>query len=244
LIPLIIRNNAIAVLPNYRLVPEHSGDDILADISDFWMWTRNALPEYISSKNSSVTLDLSRILVSGDSAGAWCALQSVFTQPKHTFKACLLQYPVLCAIKTSPDELCCGEPIPPKEVLEKELAAIVPGTIVSGVTPPARDWTAPMLRAYGRWAEFFGEGDYLWPLTRLDSAEYLVPTYIIHGKDDTNVPVEWSHKFVEKARKKFPEEKFEIVTPPGDHGFDVDLCEEDEEWLGEMMGKVREEWLT
>lgn len=101
-----------------------------------------------------------------------------------------------------------------------------------------------MLRAYGRWAEFFGEGDYLWPLTRLESAEYFVPTYIIHGKDDTNVPVEWSHEFVEKARKKFPEGKFEIVTPPGDHGFDTEIYEEDEEWLGEIMDKVRADWLS
>lgn len=240
---MIIRNNAIAILPNYRLVPEHTGDDILADITDFWTWIRISLPEYLSSKNPSITTDFSKILVSGDSAGAWCALQSVFTQPEHTFKACLVQYPVLCAIPTSPDELCCGEPIPPKEVLESEIASIIPGTIISGVTPPARDWLAPMLRAHGRWAEFFGQGEYLWPLTRLDEAEYFVTTYVIHGKDDTNVPVKWSHIFVEKARKKFPGTKIEIITPPGDHGFDGELHEEDEEWLREIMAEVQGDWL-
>lgn len=38
LIPLVHRNDAIIVSPNYRLIPEHNGDDIQEDLADFWAW--------------------------------------------------------------------------------------------------------------------------------------------------------------------------------------------------------------
>jgi acetyl esterase/lipase len=38
LVPLVHRNNAIIVSPNYRLLPEHNGNDIQEDLVDFWTW--------------------------------------------------------------------------------------------------------------------------------------------------------------------------------------------------------------
>jgi len=38
LVPLVHRNSAIAVLPNYRLIPEHTGNDIQSDLASFWTW--------------------------------------------------------------------------------------------------------------------------------------------------------------------------------------------------------------
>lgn len=38
LIPLVHRNKAIIVSPNYRLLPEHNGNDIQEDLADFWTW--------------------------------------------------------------------------------------------------------------------------------------------------------------------------------------------------------------
>jgi acetyl esterase/lipase len=229
-------------LPNYRLAPEHSGDDILDDIADFHTWFRDTLPVYLDSKNSWITLDFDRVLVHGDSAGGWCALQSVLSQPKSTFRACLLQYPVLSAFPTSPEDKLMGQAIPPKEELDKFLASIVPDTIISSATPPARSWVAPMLRAYGRWKEFFGDGKHVMPDTRIEDAEFWVPTYIIHGRDDTVVPVKWTHVFVGKARGLFPDVKVEVVTPPGDHGFDGEMYEEDEAWLKEVLEGVEASW--
>lgn len=242
--PFLHRNNAITVLPNYRLAPEHNGDDILEDIADFWTWFRSSLPTYVASKAPSIELNFSKVLVSGDSAGSWCALQSILSLPQSTFKACLIQYPVTNAFPTSPDDILFGHAIPPKEVLDEFLAGIVPGTIISSAIPPARDWMSPMLRAHGRWAEVFGNGKHLMPDTRLDDAKFFVPTYIIHGKDDTVVPVKWTHAFVEKAKKLLPEARFELVTPPGDHGFDIDIYEEDEPWLRELLKEVEEDWLA
>lgn len=246
-VPFLHRNNAITVLPNYRLTPEHTGDDILEDMADFWTWFRSSLPTYVASKDPSISLDFSKVLVAGESAGGWCALQSVLSLPQSTFKACLVQYPFTNAFPTSPHDILVGQAIPSKEALEEFLASIVPGTIISSMTPPAqpaRNWISLMLRAYGGWTELFGDGKHLMPDTRIEDAKFFVPTYITHGKDDSIVPVKWSHAFVEKAEKLFPETRFEFVTRPGEHGFDVEMYEEDEPWLKELLKGVEKDWLA
>jgi fermentation-respiration switch protein FrsA (DUF1100 family) len=100
-----------------------------------------------------------------------------------------------------------------------------------------------MLRAHGRWGEFFGTGEYIMPDTAVEDASFWVPTYIVHGVDDSVVPVKWTEKFVGKVQGRFPEVKIELVMPPGDHGFDGEMFEEDEEWLGSFLRGVEGEWL-
>jgi fermentation-respiration switch protein FrsA (DUF1100 family) len=121
---------------------------------------------------------------------------------------------------------------------------MVPGAVISAARPPARDAVAPMLRAHGRWGEFFGTGKHLMPDTRIEDADFFVPTYVLHGRDDTNVPLKWTEKFVARARELFPEVGFELATPPGDHGFDGDVYEEDEAWLEELLKGVERDWLA
>ncbi|ORY05072.1 Alpha/Beta hydrolase protein [Clohesyomyces aquaticus] len=243
-VPFLHRNSAITILPNYRLTPEHTGDDILADIADFWVWFRDTLPTYLASKNPSLSIDFDKVLVSGESAGGWCALQSILTLPKDTFNACLIQYPVTNAFPVALDDKLMGYPVPPKEELDKFLAEIVPGTILSSVMPPARSFVSTMLRAHGRWDEFFGNAKHLMPDTRLEDAQFWVTTYIIHGENDTVVRVKWTRAFVEKIRARFPETKVELVTPEGDHGFDEAIYEDDEEWLAELLKGVEGDWLA
>ena len=156
----------------------------------------------------------------------------------------MVHYPVLSIIPTRPDDIIGGEALPPKEVIDEFLANLEPGAVISSATPPARDYVAPMLRAYGLWGKYFGTGKHLMPDTRIEDAKFFVPTHIMHGKDDSNVPVELSHTFVDKARKLFPETRFELVTPGGDHGFDGDMFEEDEPWLAEFLSKIEEDWLA
>lgn len=244
LVPFLHRDNAIAILPNYRLAPEHTGNDILEDISDFHRWFRNALPAFLSSRHPGIKVDFERVLVQGDSAGSWCALQAILTQPKGTFKAAFLQYPVTCAFHTSPDDILMGQAIPPKETLDEFLASIVTGTIISSATPPARSWVAPMLRAHGLWKHYFGDERHVMPDTAIEDAKFFVPTYVVHGRDDTVVPVKWTHSFVEKAKGLFPDVRMELVTPPGDHGFDGEMYEEEEEWLAGFLKGVEEIWLA
>lgn len=138
LVPFLHRNNAIVILPNYHLTPEHSGADILADFADFHTWFRDTLPSYLTSNNPSITLDFAHVLVHGDSAGGWCVLQAILTKPQATLTACFLQYPVTSAIPTPPDDVLMGHSIPPKSTLDAFLANIVPGAVTTCATPPAR----------------------------------------------------------------------------------------------------------
>ena len=156
----------------------------------------------------------------------------------------MIQYPVLSTIDTKPDDIIGGEALPPRKLIDDFLANLVPGSIISGATPPERDFVAPLLRAYGLWGKYFGEGKHLMPNTRIEDAEFFIPTHIMHGRGDTNVPVEGSRKFVERGRELFPGVRFEIVTPEGDHGFDGRIYEEDEEWLAEFLKGVEEDWLA
>jgi acetyl esterase/lipase len=62
------------VCPDYRLAPEASGRDILADIADLLHWLLTHLPAL--AVKHGLTADLRRTLVVGDSAGGWLALQT------------------------------------------------------------------------------------------------------------------------------------------------------------------------
>jgi fermentation-respiration switch protein FrsA (DUF1100 family) len=81
------------------------------------------------------------------------------------------------------------------------------------------------------------------PDTAVEDAEFWVPMWIVHGRDDNVVSVEWTEKFVERVRGRFPHVRVEIVSPEGDHGFDAELCEEDVGWLGELLRQVEGGWL-
>ncbi len=65
-----IAHEAIVVSPNYRLLPESTGLEIMDDLSDFWKWTKGGLQPLVSSNTEGqVEVDLSKILVQGESAG-------------------------------------------------------------------------------------------------------------------------------------------------------------------------------
>jgi pimeloyl-ACP methyl ester carboxylesterase len=182
----------------------------------------------LSIEHPEIEVDFERVLVQGDSAGSWCALQSIMTQPRGTFKACFLQYLVVCAFPTSTDDRLMGQEIPPKEALDEFLASITQGTVMSSVTPPARKWVAPMLRAHGLWKHYFGDGRYIMPDTAIEDVKSWVPTFIVHGRDDSVVPVKWTELFVQKIKRKFSDVEMELVTPPGDHGFDGEMYGDEE----------------
>ena len=61
---------AVIVLPNYRLLPESTGLDLMEDLSDFWQWTHGGLQALVSSSTQGqVEVDLSKTLVQGESSG-------------------------------------------------------------------------------------------------------------------------------------------------------------------------------
>lgn len=66
-----LSQSAIIVMPDYRLLPEAKGVDILEDLADFWNWVRADLATFVSTNSTNIgsEADLSKILVLGDSAG-------------------------------------------------------------------------------------------------------------------------------------------------------------------------------
>ncbi|KAF2195779.1 hypothetical protein K469DRAFT_699407 [Zopfia rhizophila CBS 207.26] len=86
-------------MPNYLLLAEHSDDDILEDLVDFWRWFKTNLTSFVNSKSPvPITLDFDRLVVPGESAGGYMAVQSALTTPKGLIKAMLLQYPMPCSL--------------------------------------------------------------------------------------------------------------------------------------------------
>ena len=64
-----IAQSFIIVNPDYRLIPEASGLDVLSDLEDLWKWIHTELNTVLSTTHPSIAADLSRIVVSGESAG-------------------------------------------------------------------------------------------------------------------------------------------------------------------------------
>jgi acetyl esterase/lipase len=247
-IPLMLRNNAITVLPNYRLTPEASGADILEDLADFWSWFNDkSVDKYLASQDVNVALDYEHLLVSGESAGGYMALQSGLTRPEGEIKAILAQYPMTIDCRRSPEHLTMGMKPPSREWLDEKLATLKPGAIVSSVHPFTTDRSAlPMaLNAHGRFNEFFGEGKGLWPITAVDAVKSLPPTTIFHSAGDSVVKFQHSVDFVEKTRRVVPDVDIRLAYgKDGDHGFDVALKEDEEPWLKEELEWVESKWLS
>lgn len=57
--------------PNYRLLPEASGQDVLQDMDDFWNWlhTGGLAQSLKGTGHGYIIPDLERILMLGESAG-------------------------------------------------------------------------------------------------------------------------------------------------------------------------------
>lgn len=115
MIPFIHRTNSIVVLPNYRLLPEHSGRDILEDLSDFWKWfNAGGVDKFLSTASPStpIELDHDRVLVAGDSAGGYMALMSGLLHRHANMKAILAQYPMTNSLRIEKNDTFWGSPSP------------------------------------------------------------------------------------------------------------------------------------
>ncbi|KAJ4383609.1 hypothetical protein N0V86_001664 [Didymella sp. IMI 355093] len=242
-VPFIHRTNAIVVSPNYRLVPEHTGADILEDLNDFWTWLLNgSLKQYLTSQNVDLELDFEHILASGDSAGGYMALMSGLTQPKGTIRTVLAQYPMTDSLRREPSETFVDQPAPPASLLDGYLENIISGVVMSSCIPPARMDLSYVLSAYGRYLEFFGEDEMMWPLYLIEEKQQLPPTWIHHGDADTAVSIEDSKAFTAKYAKLGLEVKLKILIGE-EHGFDTQAKEDDTQWLKEGLVWVEEKWL-
>lgn len=74
-------HDAIIVSPDYRLLPESSGDDVLDDVVYFWQWFADKLPSVARNENWHGMPDFTRVMTCGSSSGGFLAVQSGLLAP-------------------------------------------------------------------------------------------------------------------------------------------------------------------
>lgn len=327
LVPFVCRNNAIAVIPDYRLMPEHDGKEIMEDVADFWEWVggkaargrrrvlgsiqegngetngasgksedcsweEGGLQEEVKRLNWEVEIDWDRVCIDGDSAGGLLALQSVIlgsvkkspslapsppilhfyppdlipilrrphrahNEPHINIRALILHYPMTTHLSRKPNRFGPNDmPIPTDDsLIDKHIASIAPGTIVSRSTPWKRFPLSYTLAAFNRWLDYYGDDPSLLPIDAIDRfaskpdawRQSMPPILFLHGEKDTAVDVRDTERFCDKMGqllgKQWIKENVRLEIRGGDHGFDLNLGEEDNKWLRNAVKWVEDRWI-
>ncbi|KAK9365607.1 Alpha/Beta hydrolase [Lipomyces kononenkoae] len=260
---LAYRHAAIIVSPNYRLIPEATGLQILDDIEDFWKWLHSpALTGLLSNQSSlsnTLELDLGRIITAGESAGGLLSIQTALSHPDE-IRACTAAYPVVDIedryFSAAFEKVILGAPQFPESIVTDHVENMVPGSVVSSSIPPARIPLMLGIVQQGRLLEFYmreatSDEDVkrLLPMRRIEDADAKLPAgglFINHGAQDTAVPLEGSEKFVAKIRTlmkgKQGADNVTLTIQDGDHGYDTQTTL-DEDWVQDGLKAVVSAWL-
>lgn len=165
--------------------------DILADVADLFSWLPRALPSLLSTHN--IQPDLRHLLVTGESAGGWLAVQSALLHNSATniiIRAVISAYGVLDVkvpfFTRAYKKTILGAPMFPADELDKHKSKItsgsVPRTLSASMDPTRR---AVMLGSIqqGRYAEVLGRETALYPMENLERVQKFVPMWLFHGRE-------------------------------------------------------------
>ncbi|KAG8531168.1 uncharacterized protein KY384_004526 [Bacidia gigantensis] len=163
LLNLALDQEAIIITPDYRLLPESNGSDILSDVACFWKWLEKDLPLYMRQKKLPQP-DVSNVLCCGESSGGfisvYCALhlESMLqrddsrndekVEEKVNIRAVISISAPLDATAPEykvprPRVFMGRSPPPPRQALAKIRAyikGIPPGSIRTGCEPTSSMW--------------------------------------------------------------------------------------------------------
>ncbi|KAF4996139.1 hypothetical protein FDECE_12563 [Fusarium decemcellulare] len=230
-------HSAIIISPDYRLLPSANGvQDLLEDVEDCWQWTKAKLPEILKTKAPGHSLDFSQVLLAGGSAGGYCSVQLALSHPE-AFQALAIIYPLIDA----KDRLYLEGPrpgehnvlrFPDEEIPSKEDALV--WIEEKRKTPESKDgferspWAVSACQNGLFMSHIFDNKNLnkreFFPLERIEAGDSL-PTkiWLMHGDDDSTVPIRGSDKFVNLVREKLPQTEVRYDVVPGqDHAFDFD----------------------
>ncbi|KAJ4039085.1 hypothetical protein NW761_010298 [Fusarium oxysporum] len=220
-----LENNLILVSCDYRLIPESNGLEILEDIEDVWSWVQNSLNEAMGTMtNGKSGADLQRVLLAGESAGGYLALQLALRHPT-AFRAVIASYPM---IDMRSDHFCKAYPkiVGQYPQIDYELVSQHLKQLPDGSQPTTRGIsTLPIAMVqHGTYTSFFGDHRSLFPIEQLEDnpqlALQLPFIWLHHGNDDSEVPIKGSRKFVQKLRELNPKAKLRYTELEGaEHGF-------------------------
>ncbi|KAJ7599602.1 Alpha/Beta hydrolase protein [Mycena floridula] len=235
LLEYALAHSAIIVTADYRLLPEGNGKNIFEDMEDLFVWLNDedGLPRFLPP---GFSVDLTKILLAGESAGGHIAIRAAMSQP--SVRAVIACYPGLMFPATKLKERAKGE----RSLVDEYLETMAPNAVVSAVDPPARFDLSMAIRGGNWFAELFGKDPELFPWDMLERVSSITPLFILHGTEDSVVPVKHSLDFVDRARKLHPGAKIHLVTVPGEHVFDIELKMETH-WLKEGLDFIATEWL-
>ena len=253
---LAASHKAIVIMPDYRLLPESPGTDILKDMHAFYSWLHNKFPSFLSTFFSKTKLDLSSILVTGESAGGYMAVQSALLAKIPGLKAVIAHYPMLDLrsewYSKAGKKCLFGQPPPefPGGWVDEQLElARKSGPIAERIPSPDELDLFIALLQVGRYTEVLGPEDILFPMENLDSANArgvkLPPTWIVHGDGDSVIPINGTWKFVEKTNRLSGEdpERLKLTVVEGmEHGFDNEGSSLDDQWVVEGLPWLRKHW--
>ena len=135
-------------------------------------------------------------------------------------------------------------PLPafPESVVTNHLAKIKtngPAVPVTAVTPPDRLPLMVTMIRYGYITKFLqGEAATIdedcYPFRRLRTTRSFPPLFVMHGLQDSVVPVDGTRKFVHALKGQVPDAEVVTELHDGDHGFEGGL-DYDKGWLGDGL---------
>ncbi|KAI9039368.1 uncharacterized protein KD926_009511 [Aspergillus affinis] len=257
LLELAAKHNAVIATANHRLLPESSSTEICEDVEEYWTWLHSStVADLLSSSVNPTELDFTRVLSTGESAGGLLSINLALSHPDE-FRAAMGSYPALDMASAhfggpSPPPL---EPPLPATLVRDHESKIQPGDVVSTGFSLERFQLmmaaihfGDLKRIYERGTEGQPRGRF-YPLEKLDEPDVKLPRggiTIMHGRQDTIVPVDGVERFVQKAREvargQQAEGKIALTVRDGIHGFDIETPLE-EQWLSDHVAVPVKAWL-
>ncbi|KAL5358472.1 Alpha/Beta hydrolase protein [Aspergillus floccosus] len=261
-------HGAIIISPDYRLLPESNGADIMSDMEHFWQWIRRDLSDIAEEQHWGVVPDLSRVLCCGESSGGCLAVYSalglssilsgdpMLRANARTGEVETITIKAMISISAPLDpnvpELKIPRPRkfmgtkapPPRQaeaLIRKYIKNMRPGAIRTGQDPTIDMWELllcilqqcylPRLFKGNGGKDMYGM---LMEMLKKEEgkADAMIPTWIIHGTEDTLIPHVCSTGFVQRLKENSPTTPVRVDLQPGDHLFDVEMTM-NEGWIAE-----------
>ncbi|KAI1333950.1 putative polyketide synthase [Xylariaceae sp. FL0016] len=250
LLDFAVSRNAIVVAPDYRLLPEATGADMVDDLHAFWIWMLEQLPGIAQRESWALRPDFGHILCAGHSAGGTLALLSALERPDADVKAVLSLYGPMDdsvpELKMARPRKILGSWPPPPRQAEATIRSYIQrtrGTVRTDGDPVEMWELVTCILQQGRLPRMMSQR----PDPRLDvilaitKRKTLPPIWLIHGENDSIVPLDCSTEFVRRINDIVPDAPLMLSIRPGEHNFDASLGVH-EPWIAEGCDFLLKHW--
>ncbi|KAF1811937.1 alpha/beta-hydrolase [Eremomyces bilateralis CBS 781.70] len=271
LLEYAVARGAIILSPDYRLLPEATGQDILNDMRDFWKWVQRTLTHVLprTSGPRRIAPDLTNILCTGESAGGYLAIQSLlhlcrqalFPSLDRLYKpivmrALILGFPSLDLrspwfSKAGPKSIMNSEPWGDVKILQEHMLNLPHGEVVTSDPTRKRIELARIIIQHGQMTRLLGNRTELFPLECLGILQMFLNQapngrhpfiWIYHGDKDTAVPFDGTKRFVSQIHHEVPQVQIKLSIGQGmEHGYDTALGM-DEGWVRQGLQIIDRYW--